>query len=144
MFNSSTMMILKAAAAFVAAVGLLFAIAAHPALAAPAELLIGLVAASSEPITLAGPEARLLAAVGGGVMVGWAAMIWLVVARVAPRDPETARTIILVSAAAWFVVDGVASVAAAAPLNVALNLGFLAMFVLPLLRRSDRRRTAEG
>ena len=65
-------------------------------------------------------------------------MIWLVLDLVAPRDPVAARRIILISAGLWFVTDCAGSFAAAAPMNALFNLGFLLIFVLPLLRTGAR------
>jgi hypothetical protein len=64
-------------------------------------------------------------------------MIWLVAGRLYPRDPELARTLILASVAAWFVIDSLGSVAAGAPLNAVLNVVFLLVFWLPLRRRRE-------
>jgi hypothetical protein len=50
--------------------------------------------------------ARLLAAISGGLLAGWATT-WLVVTRVDERDPAVGTTVILLGFAVWFVVDGV-------------------------------------
>ncbi len=138
MSNQATVTWLKAASAVVIAFGLLMAPASIPAASGPTGLLVDLVfwpVNGAEGIP--SPEMRLLCAITGGLLVGWGAMIWLVATRLYPREPALARGIILTSAGAWFIVDSVGSVAAGAPLNAALNVGFLLLFVLPLWRPAE-------
>ena len=70
---------LKLAAAITVAVGLLIAVAAVPALAAPTEMLVKLVVPGAEAVhPLGTPTARTLAAISGGVLVGWAVLLWMI------------------------------------------------------------------
>lgn len=142
MRNHSTATWLKTASAIVFGFGVLVALAALPALAGPTRILADIILWPFDGAqSLSGSEARILCAIGGGVMAGWGALLWLVSAKLYPREPELARAMILASVATWFVIDGVASVLAGAPLNAALNIGFLLLFALPLRRG---RKTAEA
>jgi len=131
---------LKFAAILVVLTGVMFAFAAYPPTAWP---LLALADLTFWPFdgaqSLAAPETRLAYGVGGGVMAGWGVMIWLLVDRVWPRDPQTARLLILTGLIAWFVIDSAASVAADAPWNVLVNVGFLLIFLLPLTVGGKRR-----
>lgn len=77
---------------------------------------------------------HLADAILGGVMVGWGVMIWLLADRLLLRMPGEVKSIILISLLAWFVPDSVGSIASGAWLNVVSNVGFAALFVLPLRR----------
>jgi len=124
---------LKFASIVVIGVGLVLALAAHPATAGITTLLAdGIFWPLDAHPTLDTPAARLLAAISGGVMVGWGAMLWLVATRILPSDPALAATLVRTSLLAWFAVDSTASILAGAPLNVVLNAVFLAAFLVPL------------
>ena len=79
-------------------------------------------------------EARLLWAISSGILTGWGLMLWQISSRLYPRDPGLARSLILTSMAAWFVVDGLGSIIAGAPMNALFNTGFLAFLGIPLMR----------
>ena len=74
----------------------------------------------------------------GGVMVGWATLMFLVVSRRLAHGDIDLVDPLLISIVAWFVVDSTASVLAELAGNVVLNTLFLVLFVVPLLalRRS--------
>lgn len=135
MQGQTNVALLKVASALVVGLGVLIAAASWPPAAGVAGLLLD---AIFWPLdggqSVAGRETRLVSAIGGGVMVGWGIMLWLVSTRLYHRDPALARTLIISSVVAWFVVDSLGSVAAGAPVNAALNIGFLAAFILPLSR----------
>ena len=78
------------------------------------------------------PEARLFAAIAGGLTIGLATLVWMVADRVYGRDPAAARAIILCGLTAWCAADSLGSFAAGAPMNVLLNLMIWAAFVWPL------------
>ena len=118
---------LRAGAALVIASGALIALGSHPAIAAPLRLVADLLIwpfDGLQPIETS--EARLLAAIGGGVLVGWGVMLW----QLAPEP--AAHRIIRTSVLAWFVVDSGGSLLAGVPLNVVGNLVFLALFLIPI------------
>lgn len=124
---------LKAASAVVVAFGLIVALAAHPTTGGVASFFADMIfwPINGQP-TLDTPAARLLAAICGGVLVGWGVLLWHVAAEVLPTNPALAARLVRSSLAAWFVVDGIGSAVAGAPLNGALNLLFLAAFLWPL------------
>ncbi len=126
---------LKLAAGVVVGFGFLVAFAAHPATDAPARLLLDLIFWPLDGAPgLEGGGARLLAAIAGGVMVGWGVTLFMLVDALADRFPALGR-IVLASLGAWFLVDGAASIASGGWLNAFLNIGFLALFALPVLSR---------
>lgn len=131
---------LKAACAVTAATGLGVAMLSLPQMSAAAGFVSGIVFGSTEP--MATPLARVLAAVGGGALAGWAATIWLVVDRLLASDPRLVRAIVLPGVLVWFLVDSAFSLAAGGALNVAGNLVFLAAFAVPLLSMQAAARRA--
>ncbi|MGF1477674.1 MAG: hypothetical protein ACFB6S_19180 [Geminicoccaceae bacterium] len=132
----NTVFWLKIAAGVVIGFGILAALAAHPGTAAPFRLLADLVLWPIDGAqSLATDESRILCAIAGGLMCGWGVLLWLVADRLPAQAPGLVKPLILASVVSWFVVDSLASVAAGAPLNAVLNAGFLAMFVVPLIRR---------
>jgi hypothetical protein len=132
----------KAASALVIGVGAVLALAALPATAGVTALLADLIfwPFDGQP-GLNDPAARLLAAISGGVMVGWGVLLWLVATRVLPSDPLLGASLIRTSAIAWFAVDSFASALAGAPLNIVLNTVFLAAFLVPLASVAPRQVT---
>ena len=133
MHTQSTVTWLKVASAIVIGFGGMIALAAHPATSGLTGFLVDLVFWPLDGAqNIAVSEFRVLSAISGGIMVGWGLMLWLLSTHLYLRDPGLARTIILTSVGAWFVVDSTASIVAGAPLNAVLNLGFLFMFYLPL------------
>jgi hypothetical protein len=76
--------------------------------------------------------ARLLAGISGGLTAGLGAAILAVTRQVYATDPARGGRIMATSMLVWFVVDGIGSVIAGAPVNVALNAVFLAIVLVPL------------
>lgn len=126
---------LKLNSFFVVLLGLLVALGVHPATALPATWLADIV---FWPVdgqqTLDNQAARALAAIGGGVMVGWGVMMWLVVDRLLPVDPRLARLLLIEATLAWFLVDSTGSFVAGATVNVLLNTVLMLAIVLPAWR----------
>jgi hypothetical protein len=79
-------------------------------------------------------ESRLLSAVLGGVMLGFGTTLLMLVAKLYQRDPQLVRIVVLTGVGVWFLTDSLGSLAAGAPLNAVLNIGFLLAFVLPWRR----------
>lgn len=127
--------ILKACSALVMVLGLIVALAAHPATSAGAGFLLDLIfwPLDGSP-TLESGSVRLLAAIAGGVMVGWGVMLWQVAAHILPSNAALAINLLRSGLIAWFAVDSLGSLAAGAPINVALNVALLAAFLWPLAR----------
>jgi hypothetical protein len=124
---------LKAASALVIGFGVLVALSALPAANGPTMLLADILFWPPDGAqSWLAAETRLVSAIGGGVMVGWGWVLWVLSGEVMARAPDLARRMILQSVGMWFVIDSTGSVAAGAPLNVLGNLAFLAAFVWPL------------
>ncbi|MCU0827057.1 MAG: excinuclease ABC subunit A [Tabrizicola sp.] len=132
---------LRFAAGVTCLTGLALALSAWPPLAAPLRLLADLLIWPLDSAqTLAAAETRLMLAISGGVLAGWGAMIWQLAGSPFARSPAEVRRVILISVLTWFVIDSAASVLAGATLNVAANLVFLALFLVPM--RLARRTAA--
>jgi hypothetical protein len=124
---------LKAAAAVTIGFGLMTAAAAAVPLQVPAVLLADILFWPLDGAQGgADATARLMFAIGGGVLTAWGVLLWMLAGQVMAQMPDVARQMVLTTALIWFVVDSGASVLAGAPLNVIANLGFLAMYLLPL------------
>lgn len=126
---------LKLMSLFIVALGLLVALGAHPSTAWPATLLTDVVFWPFDDMQrLDSQAARLLAAIGGGVMVGWGVMLWLVIDRLLPANPALARLLLIESTLAWFLVDSTGSFVSGAIVNVMLNTVLMLAIVLPAWR----------
>lgn len=113
--------------------GALIAAAAVPALSGPVQYLADLIFFPLDGLqSVAAQETRLMNAIGGGVMVGWGLMLWMLATELYPKKPALARKIIMTSIIAWFIIDSGGSVLAGAPLNALGNTSFLLIFCLPL------------
>ena len=85
-------------------------------------------------VSLEQAGSNMMFAIGGGLMVSWGVMMWLIADRLYPREPEMARNMIKIGVATWFVVDSAASIAAGAPMNALFNTGFVVLYGLALRR----------
>jgi hypothetical protein len=124
---------LKGAACVTIGFGLLTAAAAAVPLQAPTVLLADILFWPPDGAQGgADPVARLMFAIGGGVLTAWGLLLWMLADQVMGQMPDVARRMVLTTALTWFAVDSGASVLAGAPVNVIANLGFLVMYLLPL------------
>ncbi len=134
MAASSCLRWLKVASGLAFVVGLVAAAASSPATAGPWLWLFDLLAWPVDGNPAGFDDAGLaLNAVLGGVMAGWAALMYLVVAHMHDTGNHELGRPLLVSVVVWFVIDSAGSLVAGLPGNVVLNAGFLAMFVPPLV-----------
>ena len=113
------------------AFGFMAAAAADPALGAPIGIMGDVIfwPVDGSPGAPALATERLFAAIAGGLMTGWGAMLVLL-----GRGASVARAF-LIGGVAWFVVDGTGSILAGAPLNILGNLPFLALVVWAVITR---------
>lgn len=133
MTQATTIRWLKIGSALTVFFGALVAAAAVPALSGPVQFLADLIFFPLDGLqSVAAEETRLINAIGGGVMVGWGLMLWMLSTQLFPKEPAIAGKIIMTSIIAWFVIDSIGSVLAGAPLNVLGNTSFLLIFCLPL------------
>ena len=93
--------------------------------------------------TAAATETRLLAAISGGLMIGWGVLFWSLAGAALDRVPDLVPGLVRRSILAWFAVDSLGSLAAGVPLNIVGNLGFLAVFLIPSLG-AGRGETAKA
>ncbi len=133
MRQETTVLWLKAGSGITIFFGLLIAVASIPAAGAPVQVLADLIFFPVDGAqTVSAPETRLMNAIGGGVMTGWGIMLWMLAAKLYPREPALAKQMIITSIVAWFVVDSTGSVMSGAPLNALFNVSFLLIFCVPL------------
>ncbi|MEM7091838.1 MAG: hypothetical protein AAF567_02450 [Actinomycetota bacterium] len=124
---------LKFAAAFTVVSGLFFAVASTATTDDGVRLLLDIVFFRPGD----GPDAlmeghHLANAILGGVMAGWGVMVWLLADRFVRSHPADVKHIVGVGILVWFVVDSAGSIASGGWLNAVVNVGYAALFVLPL------------
>ncbi len=137
MYNKTTQTWLKTGAIIMMAFGVTGLTGLIPTLSGLATFLIDTIIWPIDGAqNLQGPETKLLLAIFSGVLLGWGLMIWQLATHLYPKDPGLTRTLILTSIGTWFVIDSAASLYAGAPLNAVFNLGFLALFFIPLWDKS--------
>jgi hypothetical protein len=114
---------LQVAGVVLAGIGLVTALASHPLTGALFAIGVDLAfwPPDGSPDVLTLPTERVLAAVAGGVMAGWGAMLLVL-----GRGASVARAL-LTGGLAWFVVDSSGSLVAGVPLNAAGNVAFLGL-----------------
>lgn len=133
--STAVLWIKCASAISLIALGALFALGAHPATAGVANLFIDFLKWPLDGAqSVSTQEARIIAAIGGGIAVGWGVMIWQIADRILPKDPALGRQLLTQSLLSWFVVDCTASWLAGIPLNVVMNTALLLLFLAPLWR----------
>jgi len=121
------------AAGITALAGLGFATLAAIGATGTLDAMFDLVYLPGELEAPAGEVASFAMGVAGAVMVGWAAtMLILLRSQSTSALPLTWRAL-TVGLLAWFVVDGIVSIASGATGNLALNVVFLALFAPPLI-----------
>jgi hypothetical protein len=116
------------------AIGLVSAVASHPAASGPWTLLMD---ALQWPLdgaqNVASKESRVLSAVLGGIACGWGLLLYLLASGPIASGDRDARSMFVGSVVTWFVIDSLASLAAGWPLNLLLNTAFAALLLLPFL-----------
>ena len=93
---------------------------------------------------LEGAEANMLLAIIAGFSVAIGTFVWVLATTVMPRDPDLARRTIALAMGGWLAVDSAASWLGGAGGNVLLNLGFGALFLVPVLWPDPAGRSAGG
>ena len=129
MTQETTIRWLKFGSALTIFFGALIAAAAVPAMSGPVQFLADFIFFPLDGLqSVTAEETRLINAIGGGVMVGWGVMLWMVSTQLYPKEPALAGKIIMTSIVVWFVIDSAGSVFAGAPLNALGNVSFLLVF----------------
>ncbi|MEP1200428.1 hypothetical protein [Tateyamaria sp.] len=80
------------------------------------------------------PASRFIAAILGGILLGWGVTIWLLQAWVYDAAPEGARRSVVTALVCWFVLDSAGSALSGHPSNVLFNIGILVLGVGPMWR----------
>ena len=130
----TSMIWLRAACVITVVTGMICAMASHPATAGVWLWLFDLLKwpLDGDPAFFA-DDTRAVNAVLGGTMVGWGVLMYLLATpqriQALPELPQ----LMLIGLIAWFVVDCIGSLFAGLPGNLVLNIGFLVLFVPPLL-----------
>lgn len=124
---------MQAGSAMVIVFGVMIALGAHQGLNGPLVFLADVMIWPFDGVqTGNATEFHLLSAIGGGVMVGWGLMLLMLSGRGMREAPALSKTLITYSIVCWFIVDTTGSIITNAPINALGNLGFLAIFLLPL------------
>lgn len=84
------------------------------------------------------PPVRLGFGIAGALMTGWGAMIAFLTRKLDSLSPHTLGTGVALGVGAWFVLDGITSLANGAALNLAGNTLYLVILVLPALALRSR------
>ncbi len=105
-------------------------------------MLVNLVVDPGGPVAEFTREGRLLAVIGGGILIGWAALAWHVTTtQIEAGDARGVRAL-MVSVLVWFAADSAGSLVAGVPLNAAANLVYLVLFLPPLIALMRGQRVA--
>ncbi|TMM53610.1 hypothetical protein FEE95_17050 [Maribacter algarum] len=75
---------------------------------------------------------EFLSAISGGILFGWAILIWLLSSKIYDLAPEQVRKIVLISLLSWFVVDSSGSIFSGNSNNAVTNIFLLIILVGPL------------
>ena len=128
---------LKVTAVVIASFAPVLFLATIPGLQAPAALTLDLIGWPLDgSVALATPEARFMAALMGGFLLGWGATIWLLSGRAFDAAPEAVRRAVVIGTLCWFGLDSLGSVTSGHPVNVLFNAAILALAIGPLWRRA--------
>lgn len=114
--------------------GVVLALGALPATDGPVRVVLALLHGPTE--ALYDPPLRFSLGVMGGVSIGWAVMLYLVVQE-AIRQGAAGRPLwnaITIGMITWFVIDSTLSCATGYGLNVIPNIGLLGMYAVGLMR----------
>lgn len=134
---------LQCACILVGVTGLIAAGGSHELTQEPWRLLFDLLAwpLDGHPSELS-DDGAAVSAISGGLMVGWAVLMYAVVSGPVARGDRAMTDALMVAVTAWFIVDSTGSIAADLPGNLVLNGGFWLAFVVPLgrLRRAAALR----
>jgi len=121
------------AAAAVVLAGLGFATLTAAGATGAHDALFDLIYSEGDLQTPAGEAASFALGVTGAVMVGWAAMMLVLLFDRRKTTWPTVWGALTVGLVAWFAVDTVVSASVGATGNLVLNAGFFAMFAPPLV-----------
>ncbi|WKN40906.1 hypothetical protein [Tunicatimonas pelagia] len=123
---------LKISSVAIIAYALLFFLGSLDALHRPIEVVLDLSAWPFDGLQNYDAQTTVfLSAILGGVLFGWAMLIWLL-SDIYEKEPETIRKAVLFSLFAWFVVDSVGCILSGDSSNAITNIALLLILVGPL------------
>lgn len=113
---------------------LVWALAAFAPFGEPARFLLDLLRwpIDGNPASLDQID-RWLSAIGGGVVLGFSVMTFLIVAPGVERGDQSIRNGAVAAILSWFVIDSAGSIASGVASNAVFNLAFLALYLAPLI-----------
>ncbi|WP_298427594.1 hypothetical protein [uncultured Kordia sp.] len=127
---------LKTSAIAVSAYALLFFIGSIKSLRKPIEVVLDL---SEWPFDgLQNYDAQttvLLSAILGGVMFGWAILIWLL-SNIYERESESIRKAVVISLMTWFIIDSLGCILSGNVSNSITNIALILVLVGPLWKKA--------
>ncbi|WP_394689777.1 hypothetical protein [Hoeflea sp.] len=134
MTHQTSILLLKSAALLIFGFGVLMVLSVFTPLRATMEMFVDLAFWPLNGVqTLDAEETRLMTGISGGVLAGWACMIYLLARDVYAQNRAIGGRMILISAGVWFVLDGIGSIMAGAPMNALYNVVSLALVAGPVL-----------
>lgn len=86
---------------------------------------------------------RLGIGIAGALMTGWATSISILARSLDRLSAHVVGTAIAAGVGAWFVLDGIVSIVNGAALNVAGNVLFLVILMVPALALRDKARVRQ-
>lgn len=92
--------------------------------------------------TLDSDTAALMTAIGGGLLVGFSTLSYLITRDIYSNYASQGRRLLIPALLAWYIPDSLGSLAAGAWFNVVMNTGFLALFLVPLLLSRPHTQSA--
>lgn len=140
--HQTSILLLKSAALLIFGFGVLMVLSVFTPVEAIMELFVDLAFWPLDGVqTLDAEETRLMTGISGGVLAGWACMIYLLTRDIYAENWKVGGRMILISVGVWFVLDGIGSIMAGAPMNAFYNVVYLALVAGPVLLSRDPTKT---
>lgn len=126
---------LKVTAVVIASFAPVMFLGSMTATSAPLQFTLDLLGLPLDGLPVYGdPASRFLAAIMGGLLLGWGTTIWCLQAWVYDAAPDGVRRTVVTSLCLWFVLDSAGSALSGHASNVLFNVGILALAVGPMWR----------
>jgi hypothetical protein len=126
---------LKVTAVLIGIGGPVLALGSMPQTAEPARLFLDLLSFPIDgSVRWDSPDTRFLAALSGGFLMGWGALVWCLSGAAHDAAPEAIRRALVISTLVWFVFDSGGSIASGNAVNAAFNTALLLVILVPLWR----------
>lgn len=140
--HQTSIVLLKSAALLIFGFGVLMVLSVFTPVRTLMELFVDLAFWPLDGAqTLDAEETRLMTGISGGVLAGWTCMIYLLARDIYAENWKVGGRMILISVGVWFVLDGIGSIMAGAPMNALYNVVYLALVAGPVLLSRDPTKT---